>query len=258
MADTTTTNYGLTKPEVGASVDTWGTKTNANWDIVDTEVAGVAADIVTAIASVWSTGDVKLTLKTVADDGWVLMNDGTIGSALSGATNADDDTEALFTLLYTNIAALVVQNSAGTPVSRGVSAAADWAANRRLVLPAVLGRALAAAGAGSGLTSRTLGSTVGEESHTLLTAELPSHSHTASVTDPTHTHIVSDPTHSHGVSDPTHAHTMAFGYGEIFPAGGSLQQIAAYYGPGVPGYIDYSATGIGINYAATNISQNTS
>jgi len=38
MPDTLTTNYSLTKPEDGGSNDTWGLKTNANWDIVDGEL----------------------------------------------------------------------------------------------------------------------------------------------------------------------------------------------------------------------------
>lgn len=81
-----------------------------------------------------------------------------------------------YTELWTNIANswCPLQNASGTPISRGASAAADWAAHCRLVLPRTLGRALASAGAGSG---RALGEYLGEESHVLTTTEVPSHNH---------------------------------------------------------------------------------
>jgi len=98
----------------------------------------------------FSTGDVKISLKTVADTGWVLMNDLTIGDASSGATGrANADTSALFALLWANIADQWAPVSTG----RGASAVADFAAHKTLALPKTLGRALA--GYGVGTTSET-------------------------------------------------------------------------------------------------------
>src|SRR5437899_2827662 len=62
----------------------------------------------TTTAAFFSTGDLKLTLKTVADTGWVLITstvfgNGTIGAASSGANiRANADCQALFTLVFNN------------------------------------------------------------------------------------------------------------------------------------------------------------
>ena len=224
------------------------------------------------------TGDVKLTLKVVADPGWVLMNDGSIGNPASGGTaRANLDTQSLFMLLYANIPALILQDNTGATVARGATALADFTANRRLVLPAVLGRALAAAGAGAGLTSHTLGMITGEEKHALSAAEMAAHTHGVndpthahSVADPTHAHSVYDPSHTHGVNDPTHTHDFSgltiIGYygtggigeaGPVFTSGGGVSP--AYTGISIGGAgtgiaIYAAGTGIGIYGAYTGIS----
>jgi|DEB0MinimDraft_10_1074344.scaffolds.fasta_scaffold10029_1 hypothetical protein len=61
MADTTTTTYGLTKPEVGASADTWGTKLNTNLDTIDDLLDGTTPIAPNLTAGSWEIGGVAVT-----------------------------------------------------------------------------------------------------------------------------------------------------------------------------------------------------
>lgn len=165
---------GYPKGAIIASATTfgvlWFSTTDNNVTNPDASGAGWAA--LSPYGS-FTTGDVKITFKTVADPGWVMITDGTIGSAASGATYAAADAASLYSLLWTN----VVNTYAPVSGGRGGSAAADFAANKTLKIPIMLGRALASAGAGSGLTSRALGQFLGEETHALVEAENGPHTH---------------------------------------------------------------------------------
>lgn len=127
-----------------------------------------------AVSGTPTTGDAKLTIKTVPDSGWIMMDDGTIGDASSGASNrANADCQALFTLIWTNIP------DAWAPVvgGRGANAAADWAAHKKITLMRQLGRMIGVGGAGAGLTSRVLGSYKGAETHGQGPSEMVQHVH---------------------------------------------------------------------------------
>jgi phage-related tail fiber protein len=138
---------------------------------------------------------------TVAPAGYVLASGRTIGNAGSGATErANADTEALFTLLWASgtDTTLPIQTSAGAASTRGASASADFAANKRISLPDLRGRVGAgkddmggsAAGrltmAGSaGVDGSIFGASGGAEQHTLTISQMPTHGHPTQVSSNT-------------------------------------------------------------------------
>ena len=109
--------------------------------------------------------------------------------------------------------------------------------------------------AGSGIDGTTLGATGGGENVTLVTGQMPSHTHINVLTDPGHGHSLNDPTHAHVLNDPTHAHgispTAQQGSGTTFQSGGTPGASQA----GAP-QTQAAGTGVSMNAAATGITMN--
>jgi hypothetical protein len=188
-------------------------------------------------------GEIALYAGAAAPTGWVLAHGGSIGDASSGATvRAAADCLNLFTVIWntSNQASGTgqVQDSAGTNTARGASAAADFAAHKRILLPDHSERT--PRGRGTGVVGQAAGSAFA----TILQANLPAVNFTHSGT------TLADPTHGHGVTDPTHLHgggqatTKAYA---IFGGVGTVWGDAAINTSG-------AATGISVNAAATGIS----
>jgi len=211
--------------------------------------------------SIIATGDIKVRYGTGVLTGFVRANARSIGSATSGATErANADCQALFEYLWTTDANLAVSTG------RGVSANADWVANKKLTLPDWRGRAIAGLGdmgntpttallsAYFGADPTVLGTAGGNQGAALIASNLPAHTHGGSGTtgneNANHTHAGSGTTgnqnlnhthsgttgnenadHTHVVSGTTAAetqnHTHTIGAGVVYTAGGGPSGITA-------------------------------
>jgi hypothetical protein len=186
--------------------------------------------------TIFGTGDLKCTYGTGPISGFVRANGRNIGSAISGAAErANADCQSLFQFLWGVDPNLVVSGG------RGISAAADWAANKTIVLPDWRGRALAFlddmgnAPAGRltaayfGAAATVLGAVGGGENITMASANLIAHAHANSLNDPGH----------------NHTSNQFFSQGSPSGVGGG-----GNFGINVSGAVSTNVTGVTINNAS--------
>ena len=107
-------------------------------------------------------------------------------------------------------------------------------------VPDLRGRTPVGSGSGPGLTSRTIGTLGGEETHVLSVAELAAHSHV----DSGHTHTTTDPGHTHSFIGPLN------GPGGLSLPGGGNFTVSTTVTTGV------AFTGVSVNPSSANL-QNT-
>ncbi|HHT9109585.1 MAG TPA: hypothetical protein ACFYDZ_00330 [Candidatus Brocadiaceae bacterium] len=161
---------------LGSACDILFTKPSLYLGTVSPNIEFDSYDQIDSIDQTPRTGDVKTSYWSNPPQGWLAMNDSTIGNVGSGALNrANQDTFQLYSTLYTTVSDTYAPVSGGrtAPGNTMANAIADFIAGKTMTLPRTLGRALAESGSGSGLTGRVLGQFVGGETVVLTGSNLP-------------------------------------------------------------------------------------
>ena len=230
MAESSTANLGWTKPDPGASANTWGTTLNGTTDKIDAAVFGLQQGSMPI-------GTIVMWAGATAPLNWLICD----GSAL---------VITAYQALYN-----VCQTAFNVP---GVPAGSFNLPN--LVQKFPLGAGPNPVGVSGGAFAVTLGtSNIPVHSHTVTD---PQHHH--SITDQMHTHTVNQWSHNHG--DSGHSHDPSGSYQDQHRHGGVMTQAAGYFSlsaqnPQITsGFTDYQtpALHISIGTGYANIDSRTS
>jgi microcystin-dependent protein len=186
-----TTNFGWIKPTVSGDTDIWGDELNLDLTDIDSLTRRSINNFIFATApaeaqagTIWLDNTSNpYVLKIYDGADWIIigyMNTST--NTFDTATTSNYVGDMKFSAQTASHGSWLLCNGASvsTTTYSGLFALVGYAfggSGANFTLPDLRGRAPGAIGAGSGLTTRALGDTVGAETVTLSSAQIPAHTH---------------------------------------------------------------------------------